>query len=159
MIVRTARLSDTEAIVHVHYAAVHAIPDELYSSEIKEAWSRLPDEARYQWMRNIITQGNELIVVAEDDNGIVAFGVVSPESRELRALYVHPSVGGRGIGRTLVQKLESRCIGQGIRSLRLNASLNAELFYRKHGYRILQRDTFKLSADHHMACVKMEKDL
>jgi hypothetical protein len=51
------------------------------------------------------------------------------------------------------------CMERGIRRLSVNASLNAERFYRGNGYRSLQRDTFILSPERRMACVKMEKDL
>ncbi len=43
--------------------------------------------------------------------------------------------------------------------LQLNASLNAERFYQRNGYESLMRDSFALSSDYEMACVKMEKDL
>jgi putative acetyltransferase len=159
MIVRAARPADAEAIVHIHYAAVQAIPLELYSVEVKEAWSRCPDEARFEWMRKVITQAEELVVVADEGSGILGFGVADPRLCELRALYVHPMLAGRGIGRALLQELESVCMERGIRRLSVNASLNAERFYRGNGYRSLQRDTFILSPEHRMACVKMEKDL
>lgn len=159
IILRVAKPSDAEALIRVHFAAVHAIPPGLYSAEVKAAWSRLPDEARFQWMRELIIAGKEMILVAEDDSEALGFGVVSPNSCELRALYVHPAVGRRGIGQKLLRELESRCIARGLLSLHLNASLNAEPFYHRHGYRSLSHGTFALTADHHMACVKMEKDL
>lgn len=146
-------------MTHAHYAAVHAIPSEFYSDEVKEAWSRKPDEARYQWMRQVVTLGEELVVVAEDACGVQGFGIVSPASCQLRALYVHPAVCSRGIGRALLQELESRTRGLGIKMLQLNASLNAERFYQRNGYESLMRDSFALSSDYEMACVKMEKDL
>lgn len=45
MIIRAAKPSDAEAIVHVHYAAVQAIPQELYSLKWawRPAWARFFD--------------------------------------------------------------------------------------------------------------------
>jgi putative acetyltransferase len=157
VLVRLAKPADAEAIIHVHYAAVHETAAAFYPSEIIEVWSRTPDEARYQWMRQTITQGEDVVVVAEDKSGILGFGLVISKLCELRALYVHPTAGRRGIGKKILRELETRAIAQGISYLQLNASLNAEAFYQANGYNALSRGTFRLSSKHEMDCVKMEK--
>jgi putative acetyltransferase len=159
ILIRAAKPADAEAIIHVHNAAVHKITSAFYPPEIIEDWSRKPDEARYQWMRQLITQDEEIIIVAEDKSGILGFGTIIPKLHELRALYVHPTVGRRGIGGKILQELEMRAVAQGISCLQLNASLNAEKFYHCSGYKNLSRGTFRLSNKHEMDCVKMEKDL
>ena len=96
--IRTAKPADAEAIIHVHYAAVHETASAFYPNEILEDWSRKPDESRYQWMRQLIAQGDEIVVVAENESRIEGFGLLIPKLNELRALYVHPSAGCRKIG-------------------------------------------------------------
>jgi putative acetyltransferase len=155
--IRPAKSSDAEAIIHVHYAAVHEIASSFYPSEILEAWSAKPGETRYQWMRNLITNGEEIVVVAEDESGIQGFGFFIPKMEELRALYVHPAIGHRGVGGQILEALEARAVALGISRLRLNASLNAEVFYRTNGYRALSRGKFRLSDEQEMDCVRMEK--
>jgi N-acetylglutamate synthase-like GNAT family acetyltransferase len=155
--IRAAKPTDAEAIVRVHYAAVHEIAFAFYPSEIIEDWSRTPDEARYQWMRQTITRGDEVVIVAEDKSGILGFGSIIPKLRELRALYIHPTAGRRGIGQQILQELETRAVAQGISCLQLNASLNAEAFYRRSGYTSLSRGTFRLSSEREMDCIKMKK--
>lgn len=159
VLVRAAKPADAEGIIHVHYAAVHETAVTFYPPEIIEDWSRKPDESRYQWMRQTITDGKEVVIVAEGKSEILGFGLIIPESRELRALYVHPSAGRRGIGKKILQELETRAIVQGISCLQLNASLNAEAFYQGNGYKALSRGTFRLSSEHEMYCVRMEKTL
>ena len=155
--IRTANPSDAEAIIHVHYAAVHQTASGFYPSTILEAWSAKPGETRYQWMRNLIANGDEIVVVGEAESGILGFGLLIPKMEELRALYVHPAAGRRGIGKQILHALETRAAAQSILRLWLNASLNAEAFYRSNGYTTLSRCRFRLSADHEMDCVKMEK--
>jgi hypothetical protein len=46
--IRVANPSDAEAIIHVHFAAVHETASGFYSPEILEAWSAKPSETRYQ---------------------------------------------------------------------------------------------------------------
>jgi ribosomal protein S18 acetylase RimI-like enzyme len=155
--VRAAKPADAEAIIQVHYAAVHETASAFYPPEILEAWSGKPDEARYQWMRQMITKGDEIVIVAESGSGILGFGLMIPKSRDLRALYVHPAAGRQGIGRKILQALETRAVAEGISGLQLVASLNAQAFYQGHGYQALSRGSLPLSGEHKMDCIKMEK--
>jgi putative acetyltransferase len=155
--VRAAKPTDAEAIIHVHYAAVHETASAYYPPKILEAWSRKPDEARYQWMRQMIAQGDEIVIVAEIQSEILGFGLLIPKLRELRALYVHPAAGRQGIGKKILQALESRAVAEDISCLQLNASLNAEAFYQCHGYKTLSQGRLRLSSEQEMDCLKMEK--
>lgn len=157
--IRAANPADAEAIIHVHYAAVHQIASGFYPSEILEAWSGKPGERRYQWMRNLISKGEETVVVGEAVSGVLGFGIFFPELEELRALYVHPDAGRRGIGKTILRGLEAQAAEHGVLRIHLNASLNAEAFYRANGYASLSPGKFTLSAGVEMDCVKMEKRL
>lgn len=157
--IRDAIPSDAEAIIHVHYAAVHETASKFYPVEILEAWSAKPGETRYQWMRNLIANGEEIVIVGEVNSEILGFGLLIPKAGELRALYVYPAAGHRGIGKQILQALETRAAAQGVLSLRLNASLNAEAFYRLNGYTALSHGMFRLSIEYEMDCIKMEKHL
>jgi GNAT superfamily N-acetyltransferase len=110
-------------------------------------------------MRNLIADGDEIVIVGEVESGILGFGLLIPKLEELRALYVRPAAGRHGIGKRILQALETRAVAQGVLYLQLNASLNAEAFYRSNGYATLSRGKFRLSAEHEMDCVKMEKHL
>ncbi|HEX3628380.1 MAG TPA: GNAT family N-acetyltransferase [Verrucomicrobiae bacterium] len=155
--IRIANPADAEAIIHVHYAAVHRTAFGFYPYEILEAWSANPNEGRYQWMRNVIANSDNIVIVGEVDSCVLGFGIFVPRLEELCALYVHPDAGRRGIGKVMLQTLERRAVEQGNLCIRLNASLNAEAFYHSNGYNSLSRGKFRLSADFEMDCVKMEK--
>ena len=155
--IRAANPADAEAIIHLHYEAVHRIAIEFYPYEILEAWSGRPGEARYIWMRNVIANGDNIVVVGGVDSGILGFGIFVPRLEEICALYVHPESGRRGVGKAILQALEMRAAERGNMRIRLNASLNAEPFYRSNGYTSLARGKFRLSSEFEMDCVKMEK--
>jgi putative acetyltransferase len=157
--IRTAKPADAEAIIHVHYEAVHKTASGFYPAEILEAWSAKPGETRYQWMHSLIANGEEIVIVGEIESEILGFGLLTPKVGELRALYVHPDAGRRGIGKQILHALETCAAVLGLLHLRLNASLNAQAFYRSNGYTSLSRGTFRLSAEHEMDCVKMEKHI
>ena len=157
--VRPAVDTDAEPIVHTHFAAVHQTASDFYPPEVLESWSRQPDETRYQQIRQAIAKADELFLVAEDGSGVVGFGSIVPELHELRALYVHPRIARRGVGANLLVHLERLAVSRQCAYLQMEASVNAEAFYGRHGYEVVERGVHRLSSGHEMACVKMKKTL
>jgi N-acetylglutamate synthase-like GNAT family acetyltransferase len=90
---------------------------------------------------------------------IVGIGKVVRDMGELRACYVSPYHGGKGIGRAIVRELERIARSNRIQSLWLDSSLTAEAFYESLGYAVLERGEHMLGSGVKMACVKMSKGL
>jgi L-amino acid N-acyltransferase YncA len=157
--VRPAVTADAVAIVNVHFAAVHRTAATFYSPEVLDLWSTRPDDARYQQMREVIAGGDEFILVAETAAGVVAFGSIVPQLRELRAVYVHPDAGRRGIGSQVLGELERLALESGVSQLHVDASINSEAFYQRAGYEVVGRGLHGFRTGHEMACVKMVKNL
>ena len=99
------------------------------------------------------------MIVARTADQIVAFGSIEPASGELRALYVAPAHGRHGIAARILAALETRARRRGLTELHMNASLNAEAFYRRHGYAALGRGEHTLPSGGTMICVRMRKTL
>lgn len=160
VVVRPAQPSDAEGIVKVHFAAVHETAAVCYSEEIIRNWSGPITVQRIERMRHKIQQANgELLLVAQQGEEVVGFGSIVPERNELRAVYIHPSVGRKGVGTQIFKALEEMAISQGLNHLQTSASINAEAFYSKNGFEVIERGSFRLSSGHEMACIKMEKAL
>jgi putative acetyltransferase len=157
--IRPATAADAVAIIDLHFAAVHETAAAFYPHEVLDSWSRLPDEARYQQIRDAIAKGEELFVVAQDASEVVGFGSIMPSLQELHAVYVHPKVGRRGIGSRILIQLEHLARERGVLQLQMDASVNAEAFYQHAGYEVVERGVHRLSGGHEMACVKMKKRL
>ena len=157
--IRPAAVADAEAIINLHFAAVHQTASGFYPPEILDAWSRQPDERRYEQVRRAIAKREEVVVVAQDASGVVGFGSILPDVQELHALYVHPRVGRVGIGSRILNHLERLALDRGAQELRLDASVNAEAFYRRAGYEVEERGVFRLQSGHEMASVRMKKQL
>lgn len=155
---RIAEAGDAAAMVEVHYAAVQAIGTTHYSEEILSAWSPLPDEHRRKWLADLIAGESTLCTVAlTDRNRIIGFGFAHREQSKLRALYVHPEFAGRGVGQALLRNIEARCRTSGLERLELNASFNAEDFYRHCGYARLGPVTQSLNDNLAMNAIHMVK--
>jgi GNAT superfamily N-acetyltransferase len=72
------------------------------------------------------------VYVAEYQGRIVATGSLSGD--RVDSVFVTPSLQRRGIGRRLMTVLEEEARRAGTTRLRLDASLEAELFYRRLGW-------------------------
>ena len=102
---------------------------------------------------------NEYRLVAEIDGQVVGIGALVFESSELRACYVAPAVGRRGVGSALVHEIERAACDRGLSMLELDFSITAEAFYRKQGYEARERSEHILHSGQRMACVRMRKSL
>ena len=152
--IRRARQEDCESIMNVHVAAVTGICTDLYTREEIQSWATPKKPESY---RELIS--SKEFFVAEESGLMVGFGVLNRESGEVEAVYVSPSAGRRGIGLELLRQLEERATAVGLSLLRLNASLNAVMFYEKAGYVAQQKSTYRLSTGVEIACVPMFKAL
>ena len=74
-----------------------------------------------------------MVYVAESDGEIV--GVLRGRKDKLQSLFVRGDHHRQGIGRSLVERFEQNCIGQGAEVIRLMATLYAVPFYRAMGYK------------------------
>jgi len=122
-------------MIDVHYDAVQAVDRRYYSDAVLAAWSPPPDASRRDWLADLVSRESTLCTVAvSSGDAIVGFCIALPEQALLKALYVDPGFTGRGIGQGLLSEMEARCRALGLDALELNASLNAEAFYRGCGY-------------------------
>ncbi len=157
--IRAANAADAKSILEVHRAAVLQTAAHQYASDILTAWAAPLDPGNVERMAGIITSQLEVILVAESDRQIVGFGSIVPANSELRAVYVHPDFGHAGIGDRLLTALEDLARQHRLTELTMDASLNAENFYAKHGFVAVERGDHVLRGGTLMACVKMRKAL
>jgi putative acetyltransferase len=152
--IRRARQEDCQSIGGVHSAAVRGISATFYTPEEIHAWSVPRKPENYEESIR-----SKEFFVAEDESGVVGFGVLNQKIAEVEAVYVTPGAVRRGIGLALLRKLEERARARGLHRLRLNASLNAVSFYEKAGYVAQERSKYRLLTGVEIACVPMVKAL
>jgi N-acetylglutamate synthase-like GNAT family acetyltransferase len=157
--VEPARPADAAAIVAVHYAAVHQTAATIYCREVLDAWSPPISPERVRRVQAVIEGLEEHMMVARRDREVVGFGSIVPSDCELRSLYVHPAAGRRGVGGTLLEQLEELAASLGLCSLQMDASINAEAFYLRHQFVVVERGVHRLGSGVEMACVRMRKEL
>lgn len=154
---RRATSNDAWTLICIHYAAVHSIGTNVYPDELLLAWSPPPDEPRRQRIADLLEQGSTICTVAEGEALAVGFGIAFPAEGWLRALYVHPHHCNKGIGQELLRRIELECRSAGVAALDVNASHNAEAFYRRCGYEVIGPTTQTLTQTLSMSAVHMKK--
>jgi putative acetyltransferase len=157
ILIRAAIESDAEAVARVLFEAIRQTASASYPPAVIENWGRLPDEARYAQIRSAISGTDELCYVAEHAGEVVGFGSIVPSLSELRAVYVRPDVGRCGVGTAILGELERVATAQGLSELHMDASINAEAFYLRHGYESIEQGEHRMSNGVQMACVRMRK--
>ncbi|MBS7542707.1 GNAT family N-acetyltransferase [Ancylobacter oerskovii] len=156
-----ARPEDAEAMLIVHRAAIRGTAAAYYDPDIIDAWAPLPLRPDHiDALARRIESGEEEAIVARGRGGvIVGFGSFVPGGRELRAIYVVPDHGRLGIGAALLRELEIRARKYGLSELIMDATLNAEAFYTRHGFTAVRRGESVLRGGRRMACIRMRKPL
>lgn len=149
---RPAREADRRALWRIHTRSVSELCLGVYSPREVSTWVALLRPEGY--LRPDLPR---TVLVAERGRQLVGFGQLDVVAGELEALYVLPEVVGEGVGSTLLAALEALAWRAGARVLRLDASLNAESFYRERGYLSLHQAERIITAEVRLACVRMEK--
>lgn len=157
--IRKAQVADAERMIHVHFNAVHGIPENIYSQAVLLSWSPTPCSNRYEWMRDVVHSPSRLALVAELGFEICAFSICSLTDAFIQAIYVDPKFSGRGIGKDLLSYFENNFLQAGFSTVKLNSSINAVDFYRPLGYRVNTQTTQSLDDGTEMVCYEMQKTL
>jgi GNAT superfamily N-acetyltransferase len=148
---------DSEAVLRVHYAAVHHTAAAEYDLEVRQDWSPpVTDERIARYIANV-ARTDQTTLVATLEGRVVGFASVVAPQNELRAVYVLPAVGRCGIGSRLLISVEELARVRGLTELHLDSSLNAVEFYSGHGYVAEGSAEHVLSTGRKMRCVPMRK--
>lgn len=148
--VRNASRDDAPAMHALHTASVTGLCSTHYPLDVIRRWiARRTPEGYYP----AIDRGE--MVVCEAGQTLVGWAHAVPG--EVVGLFVHPGWAGRGVG----VRLLARCLEDARRGhtgpIRLVATLNAQAFYEKHGFRAIRRHAVRRN-DVDVAVVHMELD-
>jgi len=135
LIIRPARVGDGTAVFEVTRLSAAGLARDHYSPEQIANWmgERTPD-----FYEDAIGKGR--MVVVERSGVVVAY--VDAEPGELTRLFVLPEVAGQGLGARLLEiGLAAARLGH-IGPIKVEASINAETFYRRFGFTTIGRGYF-----------------
>ncbi len=132
--IRTHQPSDAQAIASIFHRAVHAIPDSIYDTEQKQAWSASIDVER--WRERIETSRP---FVAEYQDQLIGF-IELDTTGYVDCFYVDPDRQQLGIGGQLLQQVLNEARGFGLTELTVDASLVAQPFFARRGFNVIREN-------------------
>ena len=152
--IRRSGPDDGPAIEAIHAAAVRAGYRECYLPADVDAWIA----GMAAWRIGVDTARRD-VLMAEEGGRIAGFAALDAAASEVTAVYVDPASWRHGVGRGLLDAVETIARLRGVATAGLDASLNAVPFYEATGWR-RERDAERtLPGGRRIVCVAMTKDL
>ena len=131
--IRPARIGDGQSIHAVTQQSVQGLVGDFYSPESIAGWMGERDAAFYD---GLIERGR--MFVAERTDGVVV-GFVDTVPGEVTRLFILPEAAGQGLGAQLLELGIARASEGHSGPIVVEATLNAEAFYAKHGFVAMER--------------------
>jgi putative acetyltransferase len=145
--------ADAPLVAEIFRVSIAELTGDDYSEAQQEAWaSAAEDDAAFAKKL-----AGQLTLVATLNGSPVGF-VSLAGSDKLDMLYVHPAAAGHGAGAMLADAIEKLAAARGAAKLKVDASDNAQDFFKKRGYVAQQRSTV-MRGEEWLANTSMEKQL
>ncbi|MBB3311990.1 putative acetyltransferase [Rhizobium sp. BK196] len=135
ILIRPYRPADSDATIEIFLRAIREVSSKDYSPEQIDAWAQVEDAAK--WAERRISRPGW---IAEIDGKSVGFSDLTPDGC-LDMMFVHPAFQGLGVAGRLLTRVEEEAEALGIDRIYTHASLTAQPFFERKGFRILTRQT------------------
>ncbi|ABD54772.1 GNAT family N-acetyltransferase [Jannaschia sp. CCS1] len=135
VIIRPYRPADAIPLATLYHRAVNEGAALKYDAEQRAAWSPQPPTS--EGWRARVEEAETL--VAERDGAILGFMTLDVAAGFVDFAYVAPDVMGQGVASALYAVIEGRARVKGHAVLETEASLLAEPFFLRQGWRVVQR--------------------
>jgi putative acetyltransferase len=145
--------ADIPALAAIFAGAIEDLTGDDYSEAQRQAWASAADDEETFGKR----LAAQLTLVATLQSSPVGFASLKGADH-IDLLYVHPSAVGQGVASILCDALEKLAGGRGAKRLTVDASDNAQEFFKKRGYVATQRNTVTVNGEW-LANTTMQKTL
>lgn len=148
-------MADKEKLSQMHIASIRKLCASHYTRQQLDTWTSVLVPQVYEQALK------EKVVLTACDSGreLWGLGILDIENKELSAVYVHPEAVGKGLGSGLLKALETIARKSGLIDITAHATLNAQGFYRAHGYLERELTAHYLPDGTKLACIRMVKTL
>ncbi|HEY9738221.1 MAG TPA: GNAT family N-acetyltransferase [Trichocoleus sp.] len=133
--VRPMQAGDEAEMRSLFYQTVHQVNSRDYTPKQIEIWAASAnDEARWQRLPR-----NSQVLVANQGGKVVGFTNLEADGH-IDMFFVHHAHQGQGVGKSLMQALESAAHSQQIVRLYSEVSITAKPFFLKHGFWVVTEE-------------------
>ena len=158
--VRLASLKDAEAMLQIQQDCIETTFPPFYPQTTLDMWASLLNINSY--IVKIQTTGWTFVAVSHEESNeqIVGYGylntdIVQPPlipkqyacDLQVESLYVSVDLHKQGIGKRLMQEMETKAAKEGCSRVGVLASMPAVSFYEKVGYSILEKRWYNFKPD------------
>lgn len=151
---RPAREEDLPRLRVLFQRSIRTLAVGHYASPQIEAWAGAAKDEGW-----IEPESLRDLWVAQIGVSLVGFAELSSDGEEVRMVFVEPTVAERGIGTSLLERVEEEAARRGVERLSLRSSLNAVPFFERFGYETRAERERRLPDGTILRIVDMEKEL
>jgi len=130
--------ADAPVLVEIFRLSIEELTGEDYNEDQQRAWASIAEDEE-EFAAKLSKQ---LVLVATLGGEPVGFASLEGADH-IDLLYVHPAIAGHGAGSMLCDALEKLAAARGAKKLVVDASDNAQDFFRRRGYEAQQRNTLE----------------
>ncbi|HVG50752.1 MAG TPA: GNAT family N-acetyltransferase [Xanthobacteraceae bacterium] len=145
--------ADAPVLAEIFRLSIEELTGEDYNEDQQRAWAEAADDEQAFAQK----LGQQLVLIATLGGEPVGFASLE-NNNHIDLVYVHPSVARQGVGNMLVDALEKLAGARGTQKLTVEASDNAQDFFRQRGYEAQSRNTIEMSGEW-LANTTMDKKL
>ena len=153
--IRIAKPTDYAEMDSVFRASAQAFCSQSYDAATITEWADQAWPDRFKLGKE---KGDEQYVFTKDGR-IICFGCINLSSEKLVSLFVHPEFSGQNVGEMMLEYVIARTATAGVKVLKLDSSINAVNFYKRHGFSEVGFSKYKTQSGLQMDSVQMELTL
>ncbi|QYK08494.1 GNAT family N-acetyltransferase [Shewanella mangrovisoli] len=132
--IRKATQLDAKACWDIRNAAINKGCAGFYAQEDLEIWTQGELTESFRRMVGAHFYVAEILNETTQESTVVGTIMLDEPYAQVEALFVSPEAMGLGVGRSLLQFIETKAFNLGLAQLRLESTLNAVEFYRHCGF-------------------------
>lgn len=133
MNIRAYAIPDTEEILNLFYDTIHEVNSQDYTPEQVNAWAPAVMDTG-KWRERL---SRKMTFVAEADGQIVGFCELEKDGH-IDCFYAHKDYQRKGVGRSLLAKIEQEAKALGVNRVYAEVSITAKPFFESQGFVVLQ---------------------
>ena len=159
---RQAELSDRDEICAVHTSSILGLCSSMYSQEEVKQWAARQTPHQY----TPFIENGEITLALSPQGEVAGFGHLKSVCKcgendvcEIKGLFVSPKWTRKGVGSVLLRHMEHQASSGGYTKMSLKSSLNAEEFYRRMGYSVVDAADKHVCCEQTLQCILMNKTL
>lgn len=119
-----------------------------------------PDTGKNAWELQERHCSESFFVVAAPDGRLLATGYLDLSTGSIEAVFTLPQYTGKGLGSQIIEAIKSEARGRGFEQLTLSSTPNAQTFYEKHGFKLMQESMYPSAlAQAELRCMEMSINL